>query len=664
MRGDTSSPQIDGSDEAWSEIESLVDETAKLARMPMSPHEFHGELVRRLVQSTNARCVAVWCCHGAERYSIEAQVGEPGELHSRDRLAALRYQNVLETSRRKEASSLLPHQSVAALQNATEDALVLQPAFVDGQVVAILETYHDDNVSPTEAKNQEQLVAVFADFIADFCQSRQLRELTRRQAEWMELDQFVEQVYSSLDLKRVAFAIANEAARVTSCDRVTVVQLRSARCRTLSISGLDTFDRRSPQVRAGEQLAKAIAVNDEPLWHAGEVDTLPPQLECRLQSYLDSAHVRALAVVPLRRSSAGNADTAVGVLLFERFDNVPWNDGERRLISIVCRHAAAALHNASEIAGLPLIGTSRILQRCLSPFALRHLPKTFVFAILVAATIASLVYVQADFNIRGQGQLMPTHYRHIFAPADGVIEQISVHHADAVIAGTPLLTMRRSELELEEARLLGEVLTNQKRLDAVRSARLSHKSGSATSAAAFHDLTSEEARLQLLLSSLRDQQEILKRERAELAIASPIDGEVITWGIEEELSRRPVRRGERLLSVADSGGPWQVELRISDRDIEHVLAARRAVEVLDVSFIVTSHTGEEFHGSVKDVAMATELDEHDRPTVLVLVALDGQQIPDLRPGARVVANVHCGRRAVGYVWLRELFDVIRTRLLF
>ena len=30
MRGDTSSPQIDGSDEAWSEIESLVDETAKL----------------------------------------------------------------------------------------------------------------------------------------------------------------------------------------------------------------------------------------------------------------------------------------------------------------------------------------------------------------------------------------------------------------------------------------------------------------------------------------------------------------------------------------------------------------------------------------------------------------------------------------------------------
>jgi multidrug efflux pump subunit AcrA (membrane-fusion protein) len=350
--------------------------------------------------------------------------------------------------------------------------------------------------------------------------------------------------------------------------------------------------------------------------------------------------------------------------LFERFENTPWSDSHRRRIEFVCRHGATALRHANELAGLPLIGASRFLQRCLTPFALRHLPKSVAILSLIAAAIAALILVPADFEIRGEGQLVPTRYRHLFAPADGVIEKLHVHHAESVTAGTPLLDMRRTDLEYEEARLLGDILTNQKRLDAVRSALLNHKSTSASSAGEFHELTSEEARLQILLASLRNQQGILKRERVELAITSPIDGEVLTWGIEDALALRPVRRGERLLSVADPRGPWQLDLRIADHDIEHILAARNERKELGVSFILTSHTGERYLGTVEEIAMATELDEHDQPSVLVRVAIDREQLPALRPGASVIANVHCGHRPIGYVWLRELFDVIKTRLLF
>lgn len=664
MRGDTTSPQIEGSDEAWSEIETLVDETAKLARMPMSPHEFHSELVKRLVQSTTARSAAVWCQDGDKRYSVAAQIGILKDIHGNDRLAAIRYQNVVEASHRKQPASLLPHQSVAQLRNPTENALVLQPALIDEQVVAILETYHDDHVSPTEAKNQEQLVAVFADLIADYYRNRQLRELLLRQAEWSGLDQFVEQVHWSLELKRVAFAIANEAVRVIDCDRVIVFHLRSTGCRTLSISGLDTFDRRSTQVRAAERLARAVTASDEALWHSGEFTTLPPQLEHSLQAYLDSAHVRSLAVLPLRQVANGSTGKTVGIILFERFDNTSWNEDERRRIEFVCRHAATALHNANELTGLPLIGVSKFLQRCLSPLTLYNLPKTAALTIFLAAAIAALVFVPADFNIRGEGQLMPTRYRHIFAPADGVIEQLHVHHAESVTESTTLINMRRTDLEYEEARLLGDVLTNQKRLDSVRSALLNQRPATASSATEYNELTSEEARLQILLASLRSQQAILEQERAELTIASPIDGEVITWGIEDALSRRPVKRGERLLSVADPNGPWQLELRIADHDIEHVLAARNEFEQLDASFIVTSHSGEDYCGTVQEIAMTTELDERDQPTVLVRVAVERETLPNLRPGARVVANIHCGRRSIGYVWFRELLDVIKTRLLF
>ncbi|MEX0817967.1 MAG: GAF domain-containing protein, partial [Pirellulaceae bacterium] len=659
MRGNTTSPQIDAHDKAWSEIETLVDETARLARRPISSHEFHRELVKRLVQATNARSAAIWVRKVDRPFSIEAQIGSSSS-DVNPGLLATRSGTVVEVARSGQPASLLPHQSAASLQNSTDDTIVLHPADVDGQVVAVVEVFHDPNVSPTESKNTEQLIAVFADLIAEFHRNSQLRELRHGQTAWSELELFVDHVHRSLDLKRTAFAIANEAAHVTGCDRVLVFHHRDAGCRTLSINGLDSFDRRSTQIRAAEQLAKAVTAIGEPLWWRGEEQSLPEPLERSLQTYLDSSHVRSLAVVPLGEAQGDRRQQAVGVLLFERFESTAWNDGQRRRIEFVCRHAATALRNANELTDLPLIGASRFLQRCLRLFALQHLPKTAAIFLFIAVSIAAFVFVPATFEIRGEGQLVPVRFRHVFAPADGVIDQLHVRHAESVMAGTPLLEVRRTDLEYEEARVLGEVLTNQKRLDGVRSALLNQRPTSGTSASDVHELTSEEARLQILLASLREQQTILERERAALSLVSPIDGEVLTWGLEDALSVRPVRRGERLLSIADPRGPWELELRIADHDIEHLLAARKELETLDVRFILASHAGTEYRGTVQEIAMATELDEHDQPTVLVRVAIDREQLTELRPGARVVANVYCGRRSIGYVWLRELIDVIKT----
>lgn len=335
----------------------------------------------------------------------------------------------------------------------------------------MIETYHEDVASPSQANNLEQMVAVFGDLLADFHRNHQLLELRQRASAWTVLEEFVEQVHRSIDLKSVAFVIANEAARVMRCDRVTVFRHRDAGCRTLSISGIDTFDRRSTLVRGAERLAQAVAVSDEPLWYSRDGEVIPPQLEARLQLHLDAAHVRSLVVVPLAASIHGQHRESVGVLLFERFEDSSWDESQRQRIEVISRHATTALRNANELAGLPLIGASRLLRRCLSPFASRHLPKTAAVAVLLTAIVAAFCLIPSDFNIEGDGQLMPVSYRHIFAPADGVIEEIHVDHATKVTQGTTLIEMRRSELELEEARLLGEVLTNQKRLDSVRSCR-------------------------------------------------------------------------------------------------------------------------------------------------------------------------------------------------
>ena len=50
--------------------------------------------------------------------------------------------------------------------------------------------------------------------------------------------------------------------------------------------------------------------------------------------------------------------------------------------------------------------------------------------------------------------------------------------------------------------------------------------------------------------------------------------------------------------------------------------------------------------------------------MLVTVDFDKQQLAELRPGMTVFAKLHCGRRSIGYIWFRELFEVVQTRLLF
>jgi hypothetical protein len=46
------------------------------------------------------------------------------------------------------------------------------------------------------------------------------------------------------------------------------------------------------------------------------------------------------------------------------------------------------------------------------------------------------------------------------------------------------------------------------------------------------------------------------------------------------------------------------------------------------------------------------------------VRIDGPLPPGARAGTSATARVHCGRRPIGYVWLHDLIDAVRTQVLF
>ena len=47
-----------------------------------------------------------------------------------------------------------------------------------------------------------------------------------------------------------------------------------------------------------------------------------------------------------------------------------------------------------------------------------------------------------------------------------------------------------------------------------------------------------------------------------------------------------------------------------------------------------------------------------------IIPIDRDEIPELVPGATVVAKVHCGRRSLGYVWLHDVIEAVQMWILF
>src|SRR5258708_20116808 len=104
--------------------------------------------------------------------------------------------------------------------------------------------------------------------------------------------------------------------------------------------------------------------------------------------------------------------------------------------------------------------------------------------------------------------------------------------------------------------------TARQRLASVAVARLDVAPRTAADREKYNQLTAEEAEIQELLNSLARQHEVLKAQREELVVRSPLTGQVVTWNVRQSLQSRPVLRGQVLMQVADTLGAWVLALAL------------------------------------------------------------------------------------------------------
>ena len=163
---------------------------------------------------------------------------------------------------------------------------------------------------------------------------------------------------------------------------------------------------------------------------------------------------------------------------------------------------------------------------------------------------------------------------------------------------------------------------------------------------------------------LAARQRELADEQNALQVLSPLTGKVLDWNADEQLTGKPVAVGERLFSVADTAGPWELDLFVDEIDSGHVLQAQQADGPREVTFCLLSQPGTRHRGVVQEIGSVAETTGPGVRGLRVRVAVPQDQALDAPEGASVAAKIRCERSSLAHAWFHELWEYLQGRVFF
>jgi multidrug efflux pump subunit AcrA (membrane-fusion protein) len=535
-----------------------------------------------------------------------------------------------------------------------------------GQAIGVLETTNRRDGPDQVPRDVVQFCAMLCEITADFLAQSELLQLRRLKIAWQKWDQFSHQLWQSQELNSVCSTIANDGRLLAECDRICILIRRGRSYRLTSVSGVERVEPRSSATRLLESLGKFAAQAGKPIW----TDALPgkvtderrPGSDDELQRYLGDLGATGMGVVPIEADSdRKNRLPPMAMIVFNQFKPIADQAAWRSRGELLANRASPALRVALERSEIPWLSQWQQMRRL--PWAIAR-PSSLVVLLLIAGTIAALALVPAEFTIAASGELWPSQRREVFASTSAIVEEILVSNGDDVTVDQPLIVLRDPELEVDSPRIIGEIATVGERLKGVQIARFT--AGNNTEAVSrARQLATDEEELKERLRTLELQRLLIEERTAGLKLRSPISGKVLTWDVAQHLLARPVERGQSLLSIGETSGLWIIDARIADKDAGHVLRARKERDPkLAVEFMLASEPERSFRGQIEEMSPSSEFDDASRSLVRLVVSVDPGQIEQPRAGASVLCKIHCGQKPFGYVWLRDLIDAIRLRVLF
>lgn len=657
-------------------VEELAREIAELAHSDRPLDDFCRGFLDRVVTALAAEGGGVWHVGGDASPRLECEINltrdheEVDDGDSDERARRVNHRALVTASAGAGQPISMPPKSRLSEGDAVNESdllVLLAPVTVAGRVQLVVEILRRPGSGPVTQRGYLRFLVQMCSLAAEYLKGHRLREYRERDSLWKRLESFLIELHGGLDLRRTLFTIANDGRQLIGCDRLSVAICRGRRCHVEAVSGLDSFDKRAQEVKRLGRLARAVVAAGEPLWFDGAGGDLPPQIEAVLHSYIDRAHARRVVVLPMARPSqsgdggAASCEPPVGALIVEQLAAGDDPPHFRQRTELVARHSAAALANAVDHDGLFLLPLWRTIGRMRWVVEARNLPKVILATVAFFMLLLGLCLTPYHFDISSGGVLRPHIRREVFAGIDGIVVDVPVEHLQHVTEGEIVARLRNTELEVEIESLLGQRTSKREQMLAIQRALLDARLAPQEQ----NRLNGELATLKETADSVERMLALVKEKQKRLEIAAPTTGQVSTWQVRDLLLRRPVQSGQRLMTVIDPTGDWELELRVPERRMRHLVDAQLAGDApLDVTFVLATHPDTRLAGRVVHLDRSAEVRDAEGNTVLVRVAIDKTELPDLRDGAKVTARIHCGTRPLGYVLFHDLIETVQAKVLF
>jgi hypothetical protein len=235
-------------EQARQRVNRLVDEIASLSEQQLSPAEYYGEFLQRILTALNAPAGAVWVLTPKGNLQVQYQIKMREVGLDRTQTSRQMHDELLRQAAMRGAHAKFPPQSSMGDQgpgNPTDFFILLAPIIFDKQVVGMAEVWQDPLRGPEAQDKYLEFLIKMAALAAGYTRNHQLRQMVGQQQVWVQLESFARQIHATLNPIECAYLVVNEGRRLIEADRVSVAQRTGYKPQVIAISGADVVEKRS-----------------------------------------------------------------------------------------------------------------------------------------------------------------------------------------------------------------------------------------------------------------------------------------------------------------------------------------------------------------------------------------------------------------------------------
>ena len=503
-----------------------------------------------------------------------------------------------------------------------------------GPVSLVLSLQKEGEVLDDQKQGVVQFVGIIRQLFAEF--ENRIIDVQGKRDQLLQLSVFANQ---SNELNQQSYDVCQRTRLYVDCDRVSILKTDGKRTQHLASSSVDSVDERSSGVKELVAIVNRVLKSDQ-----------------RIEFELSDTTRRFVRVLPHENST----DRERLVLVCEDFAPTETPDEPFVFLSEQAATVIAnPLYQSSEFEKIPLRKSLQRVQR----FKASGVGKWLVGLGLILATALLLGFYKVELKLTFAGHLQPVELAHLFAPQDGVIEAFDIAENHRVTRGKILVQMSSEQIEKELRQIDGQSGTIEKQIDHI-SLTMSQLDGTSENVAVQSQLAGEIEELRQQRANL----EMLKRfqllQKEKLSIKSNLDGQVVDQNYRQSLLNRPVKIGERLLTVANMSGEWEMLIEVDDRRLGYVQSAFDSAETpLMVEFRLISEPSQTFEAAVNSI-QPTATTTPNGPVVFAKADFDKGTLNHTPLYKQPVSvRISCGKHPLGYVLFHDLIGMLRRKWL-